>query len=201
VQATRSRIVPAAASGLVALVLVSALVVRTSQAAFVDTTSNTGNGFAAGDVNLDDDATTAMFSVSGLAPGDTVTRCIRVTYTGSVSSPTVRLYSGGYTDVPGPAAGSTGLSTYLSLSVEEGAGGTSADCSGFTAASTAVSGVTLAGFAAGRTDFATGAGAWEPATSPASRTYRFTVQLAEATPNAEQGAGVSNAAFVWEVQS
>lgn len=59
---------------------------------FTGTTSNTGNSFAAGSVILsDNDSNTAMLALSNAKPGDSDTSCIKVTYTGSLSS-TVRIY-------------------------------------------------------------------------------------------------------------
>ena len=52
-------------------------------AAFVDTTDNATNTFSAGDVVLDDDdAGSVLFNVANMAPGDSRTRCIAVSYTG-----------------------------------------------------------------------------------------------------------------------
>lgn len=83
------RLVAAVAS----LLLVSALIVRTTQAAFTDTTTNAGNDFASGSVSLSNDLTVPMFDVGAsgdsveagnLAPDDTVTNCIEVTYSGTI---------------------------------------------------------------------------------------------------------------------
>jgi hypothetical protein len=79
--------------------------------AFSGTTSNDGNSFAAGTVTLtDDDANAAMFAMSNLKPGDTASKCIVVTFTGSLPS-NVRLY--------GTTTG-TGLDQYLDLKVTRG---------------------------------------------------------------------------------
>ncbi len=190
-------------AGLVGLALVTALVTRASNAAFSATTDNTGNSFSAGTLTLtDDDSTTAMFSVAGMEPGDTQIECIQVTYTGTIGSPgAVKLYSGGLTDVPGSDPASDGLSDNLNVTVEEGTGGTSVSCAGFSSASTIVPTTTLASLDTTYTDYATGAGAWTPTGSPENRSYRFTVELDAATPNAEQGASTNSVAFVWEVRS
>jgi hypothetical protein len=158
-------------------------------------TSNSGISLAAGSVDLvDDDAGSAAFTVSNLIPGASVTRCIVVTYQGSIPTPgPVRVYSGGYTD-------SGDFSTYLNLTVEEGSGGTFAGCTGFIASSTIESG-TLANFGAIHTNYTNGAGIWDPAATPESRTYRITFQLASASPNSEQGQSVTGLTFTWEVQT
>ena len=190
---------------LAALAVVFVLVLRTSSAAFTATTDNDGNSFVAGDVVLsDDDATTqSLFTETAFAPGASVTECIAVTYDGTIPDPSaVRLYSGGFTDVAGPDPASSGLSDHLVLTVEEGTGATFGDCSGFVAGPTIVSGVTLAAFDTTRTDYASGAGVWDPSATGESVSYRFTVTLdATSTPNEEQGAGTSDIAFVWEVTS
>lgn len=188
--------------GLGALALVSLLVMRTSQAAFMATTENEGNSFTAGGVELTDDAASAMFNATDMAPGDTVTECIAVTYTGSIADPdAVRLYGGGYVQEPGPESGSEGIAGHLSLTVEEGTGGGFGSCAGFTSQATIVSGQTLASFNSAHTSYADGAGIWDPASTPEARTYRFTLQLDPDTPGTEQEAGVSGAVFVWEVRA
>ena len=170
-----------------ALVASSALVWHASDAAFKADTSNGTNNWAAGTVVLsDDDTGTALFNASNLKPGDTGAKCITVTYQGSVSA-LVKLY--------GTANGD--LAQYLDLTVEEGTGGSSSTCSGFSAASTVYTG-TLNGFASTHQSFATGAGNWSVPTPPASRTFRFSYSLADA--NAAQGRSAS-ATFTWEAQS
>ena len=53
--------------------------------AFSATTVNPGDSFAAGTVVIsDNDANAAMYTITGAKPNDVVTRCIRVTYTGSL---------------------------------------------------------------------------------------------------------------------
>jgi predicted ribosomally synthesized peptide with SipW-like signal peptide len=80
--------------------------------AFSSTTSNDSNDFATGSVTLtDNDSDAAMFNLSNAVPGDTVSKCIRVSYTGSLTS-SVRLY--------GSVAGGTGLNQYLDLKVTRG---------------------------------------------------------------------------------
>ncbi len=183
---------------LAALAVVSALVVNHSVAAFTANTDNTANQFNAGTVVLtDDDTGTAMFNVSNMAPGQTVERCIVVTYSGSIPDPTaVRLYSGGYTD-------SGTLAAQLDVTIQEGSGGSfgAGDCTGFTSAATIETGGTLVDFDTDHTDYATGAGTWDPSSTPASRTYRFAVTMNAAAPDSVQGDSVTNLGFTWEVQS
>ncbi len=171
------------------VLLTAAFIVTASIAAFSDTTDNSGNTWSAGTVILtDDDAGSAMFIVSDMAPLATVTECIVVTYSGSLLPADVNLYG---------VSGGTGLDVYLDVTVEEGSGGIFGNCAGFTPTSTIFTG-TLTSFAATHTNFATGAGAWNPAANPESRTYRFTVTLQD--NNLAQGLNAT-ATFTWEAQA
>jgi hypothetical protein len=123
-----------------------------------------------------------------------VTRCIRVTYTGSLPS-LVRLY----TITPVNAFGQ-----YVTLSVDKGNMPAAAfpGCAGFTSESNIFSG-TLSSFAASDVSFATGAGA-----NPGAQTqwnlndtlvYQFTLTMQD-NPLAVGGtSGVHN--FTWEAQN
>ncbi|MBM2615449.1 hypothetical protein JIG36_07705 [Actinoplanes sp. LDG1-06] len=94
--------------------------------AFAGSTSNPGNQYAAGSVILKDNAAgQSMFSVSALRPGTAPSRCVRVTYEGTLSAG-VKLF--------GATTGGTGLENYLMLSVTRGSGVTGAfpACTGFT---------------------------------------------------------------------
>ena len=180
-------------AGLISLLLVTLLVTRASNAAFTDTTENVGSSFSAGSIALvDDDSGSAMFTAGALAPGNTLQECITVTSQGTVADPAeVRLYSGGQTD--------GGLATHLDVTIEEGTGGSSAACGAFSPSSTIYTG-TLAAFDTTHSSYGTGAGVWDPSSTPDSITYRFTVTLGNDTPNSAQGADAV-AAFTWEVQS
>ncbi len=179
-----------------ALTVSSFLVMHSSQSAFTATTQNSANAFAAGTVTLaDDDSATAMFTVTNMKPGDTSVDCIAVTYQGTIADPAgVKLYSGGYTD-------SGNFADYLKVTVEEGTGGAFGSCGGFSAENTIVNSVVLSTFDTTYTNYATGAGLWDPSGTPESKTYRFTIELDNGTPDAEQGESVSALAFTWEVQS
>lgn len=195
----KERVVPVIAwvfAFLASLAAVSVLVVMKSVAAFTDTTDNTGNTFSAGTVDLvDDDLAAVMFNVTGLAPGQSVTDCITVTYQGTVADPSgVKIYSGGYTD-------SGNLDTYLNLTIDEGTGGSFGNCTGFGSENTIESGGSLSDFDTTHTNYGNGAGVWDPATTPESKTYQITVELDAAVPDAEQGESVSAMTLTWEVQS
>lgn len=186
-------------AALAGLALVVALVARTSSAAFTATTANDGNSFDVGAIALtDDDGATALFSVSNLKPGDSVTRCITVTYTGDFATTdltNVVLYaSGAFTDA-GTIAGS------FNLDVDLGTGATDAACTSFSETSADIVAETLATFEA-RTGFATAASTtWNPSASPESRSFRVTVGLDSGASDAVQGQTLSNVGFTWELQT
>ena len=173
-----------------AVLLTGAFIVTASIAAFSDTTDNPGNNWSTGTVILKDDdgGSTALFTVTNMAPLDVVTNCIVVTYEGTLLPADVVLY--------GVSAG-TGLDAYLDLTVDEGSGGSFGDCSSFSFTSNIFTG-TLTSFAATHTNFGNGAGVWDPAANPESRTYRFVVTLQD--NNAAQGLNAT-ATFTWEAQN
>ena len=189
-------------------ILISAAVLGTVAAvagfatfsAFTSTTSNSGNSFAAGTVYIsDNDSGSAMYSVSNQKPGESVQKCIKVTYTGSLDS-TVKLYAS--------SVGAVGQ--YINLLVETGSGSpTFPGCTGFAAdASPTLYDGTLKGFADTYTTFSNGL-----ADNPASATkwvandavvYRFTLTLQD--NNAANGAGsgalsTGSHSFTWEAQN
>jgi len=155
--------------------------------AFSATTTNPGNSFAAGSVSLsDNDADTALYNVSGRKPGDTVTRCVRVTYSGTLPA-TVKLYRG---------ALSGSLGSYLDLGIAKGTG-SQADCGDFQAG-TSVHGSTLAAVPStwdtglALTD-QTGSAVWDQNDAV---TYRFTITLRD--DNDANGKSTGAHAFTWE---
>jgi predicted ribosomally synthesized peptide with SipW-like signal peptide len=188
------------ALSLLTLVLLGAAIAATI-AAFNSTTENSGNSFSAGSVILsDNDADTAMLSLSGAKPGDSDTSCIRVSYTGTLAA-TVRLY--------GTTSG-TGLDQYLTLTVTRGttSGSPTFDsCSAFTADATNYLGSgagviytgTLQGFAdsyaAGIVDPTSGSP--ESWTNGESHDYKFVVSLND--NNSAQGLNATQT-FTWEAR-
>jgi Camelysin metallo-endopeptidase len=185
-------------SGIVAIV--AALGAFATFSAFSSTTANSGNSFSAGTVYLsDNDAGSALYSVTNKKPGDTAQGCIKITYTGSLPS-TVKLYT---------TSSIGSLGQYLDLTVEKGTQSgspTFPGCTGFTAESTVFTD-TLANFASTRTSFSNGVSAF-----PGSQTewdqndtlvYRFTLTLQD---NASANGGASalstgSHAFTWEAQN
>lgn len=107
--------------------------------AFSATTSNAGNSFAAGTVDLsDNDASSFLYQVTNQKPGVATTKCIKVTYTGTLDA-SVKLYAS--------AVGVVGQ--YIDMTVTPGTGSpTFPGCTGFTAdAGGALYTGTLKGFA------------------------------------------------------
>jgi predicted ribosomally synthesized peptide with SipW-like signal peptide len=180
---------------LLVIGVVAAIVGAGTFSAFSSQTSNSGNSFAAGTVVIsDNDAGSYMYSVSNRKPGDTVTQCITVTYSGSLPAD-VRLYT---------TSSINAFGQYVNLTVDKGTatGATFPGCGTFTSEATVYSG-TLSNFASTRNSYANGAGAY-----PGSQTqwnqndtlvYRFTLTLQDDN-NANGGASGSHS-FTWEARN
>ena len=175
----------------VGLLVMSLFVVTGSRAAFTASTNNGSNTFTAGTVTLsDDDSGSVMFNLTGMKPGDTATKCVNVTYTGSLAAD-VKLYG---------TVGGTGLATYLDTTIDVGTGadgGASTSCNNFAPESN-LHNDTLAAFGAARTNYGNGAGGFTGATNPSTKSYRVTVTLQD--NNLAQGKTAS-VAFTWEAQN
>jgi len=190
----RRRRVAAGSAVLVGLLLSGVLIMSRTQAAFTGTTANPASSWQAGTVVLgDDDSGAALFSATGLLPGDTASKCIKVSYTGNLTS-TVKLYV---------TSSSGSLAPYVDLVVEQGTGGGNTGtyaggCGGFSG-TTLYSG-TVAGFATASSTFATGVGTFAPSSSGSFEVYKFTYTLDAATPSAQQ-AQSATATFQWEAQA
>lgn len=170
--------------------------------AFSSTTSNAGNSFAAGTVTIgDNDAGAAMYSLTGAKPGDSVSRCIRVAYGGTLASD-VRLYTASTIGALGP---------YVNLTITAGSQASPSfpSCSGFTPdAGGALFSGTLADFAGTHSGWANGLGdspegdtKWE---SGDAVVYRFTLTLADDNAaNGGDGGAVTTGshAFTWEARN
>ena len=158
--------------------------------AFSDTTSNSGNSFAAGSVSIGNNATTQLYSVSNGKPGTASTnRCIKITYSGSLPA-TVKVYRG---------TTSGTLGTYIDLTVTKGTG-SQEDCSDFVAG-TAVYNSTLGSFA---TDWTGGLALTNAANSAAwsngdAVTYRFSATIQD--NNSAKGLNTGSHAFTWEARN
>lgn len=175
-----------AAALLAGALLASGLVMQRTAALFGASTGNPANAFGTGTVSLgDDDSGAALFSANSLVAGATATRCIVVTYGGSVGA-SVRFY------VPS-ATGS--LASALDMVVEEGTGGSASTCSGFSG--TQLFSGTLAALAATATNFGTGLGTFAPTGTGQSRTYRITYTVQAGAPTG----ATATAILQWEAQS
>ncbi|MGH3265710.1 MAG: hypothetical protein ACRDNS_27375 [Trebonia sp.] len=184
---------------------------QASYAAFTATTTNPANSWAAGSVSLADSqggdssgaVGTALFSAAGLTPGSTGTKCIKVTYNGTVD---LSAGTGGVkfyvktADLTG-----TGLGTYLRLSVDEGTVGANADCSDFGGTITnlynpgdATDTSTLADFTANHNTWANGVSSWQPTAAAQFRTYRIKWTLLD---NSAAEGLTATATFSWEADS
>ena len=184
------RWVAAIGSVLAGLLGVATLVGHSTESAFSSKTNNPSNSWASGSVVIsDDDTGSAMFSAAGLYPGATGSRCITVSYTGTLAS-SVKVYATAVTD---PAS----VAQYLDLTIIEGTGGGYGSCAGFSAGPTIYTG-TLAGFDL-KTSFGAAVGSWSPG-SAATRTYRLDYTLNAATPANKQGSTTA-VTFQWESQA
>jgi predicted ribosomally synthesized peptide with SipW-like signal peptide len=176
--------------------------------AFSSTTSNDSNDFATGSVTLtDNDSGAAMFDISDAVPGNTQSKCIRVSYSGSLGS-TVRLY--------GSVTGGNGLNQYLDLKVTRGTfpGAPPANmaCTGFSADSVTYSGGNGAGangvmfdarMNAYPTTWASGivdapGGTAEVWTNPTAHVYKLDVTVAD---DNNAAAKTHQQTFTWEAQN
>jgi hypothetical protein len=168
---------------------------------FSATTQNAGNEISTGIVALtDNDNGSAMFNVTNAKPGDTWTRCIKVTYGGTLPAD-VHLYLKNTTGALGP---------HLSMTMYQGsqASSTFPDCTGFTPdASAGGTGLVYAGPATSDVDGTYEAGlplvpfgqaSWNAATS---QVYKFTMTLNTNTPDAMQGSTTGSMTVVWEARN
>lgn len=174
-----------------AFLVVGLTVVGATRAAFSDTTDNASNTFSAGTVAItDDDTGSAMFSVSNMKPGDSSTECIEVSYDGTIVPADVNLYtaSGGLTG--------TNLDDYLTLTINQGTGGSFGNCTGFSGSQIYTG--TMDSWASTYTDFASGAGTWAPVATSEVQVYQFVVTLQD--NNAAQGLNAT-ITFTWEAQN
>lgn len=170
--------------------------------AFSATTQNAGNEISTGTVAFsDNDAGSALYTVTNAKPGTTVVKCIKTTYTGTLPA-AVRLHT---TTTAGA------LAQYVDLKITQGTQSTSSfpDCAGFSPSSGASAGVlfdgTLAAFEArpkGYTNgFATAPGVqtvWNPGDSVV---YKVEATLQTTTPESGQGSTTGSHDFVWEARN
>ena len=188
--------VAAIAAGPIAVVAAGALVFQGSYSAFENETRNAGNTWGAGTVSLtNDSAGVAAFSVSGMIPGQTGSKCIVVTAAATVPS-VVKFYLINPTETPT----SGNLEGYVNLKVEEGTGGSFSSCTGFTASSTIIADQTLYAAATTYDSWAHAAGGGWTGVTTGTKTYKFTWTMSATPPQSVQGQhfGID---FEWEMQN
>jgi len=172
-----------------ACILAAVTAVTETRGAFVGTTANGGSSAAAGTVSLiDDDLGSALLSVTNLKPLDVLTKCITVTYQGTITPAVVKLYG---------AAGGSGLGSYLTTVVDMGTGGQFGDCTGFVSQSTLFS-CALSTLTSTNTNYSNGLTAFTAAASPTTKTFRFIFTVLD--NNLAQGLNVTPT-FTWEAQN
>jgi hypothetical protein len=167
--------------------------------AFSATTSNAGNTITAGTVAIaDNDAGAAMYSIAAAKPGESVSKCIKVTYTGSLDAD-VRIYT---TSTIGS------LGQYVDLTITPGTQATSTfpSCTGFTAdASGALYTGTLQNFGSTKNSYATGVvdnpGSGTKWAANESVVYQVTATLQSSAPDTAQGLTTGSHAFTWEARN
>lgn len=145
----------------------------------------------------DDDAGSARFQVESMTPGDTQTKCIRVTSTASVPGQ-VRGYA------VNPVTSPQGLEDHIDVTVRYGNGGGFASCDGFVSEGTSIPGLSLTQLATFNS-YDSAVGGWDVGAGTEHRTYEITwafdtTGLSQAEIDGLQGArtGID---FQWELQS
>jgi hypothetical protein len=167
--------------------------------AFSATTTNAGNTITAGTVAIaDNDAGAAMYSITNAKPGESVSKCIKVTYTGSLDAD-VHIYT---TSTIGA------LGQYVDLTITPGTQTTPTfpSCTGFVADSGgALYTGTLANFATTKNSYANGVvdfpGTGTKWATNESVIYQVTATLQSSAPEAAQGATTGAHTFTWEARN
>ena len=167
--------------------------------AFSATTTNAGNTITAGTVAIaDNDAGAAMYSIPNAKPGESVSKCIKVTYTGSLDAD-VRIYT---TSTIGS------LGQYVDLTITPGTQTTPSfpSCTGFTADSGgALYTGTLQNFGSAKNSYATGVvdypGSGTKWTANESVVYQVTATLQSSAPDTAQGLTTGSHTFTWEARN
>lgn len=193
----RTRRVATIAAGPVAILVAGLLVWQGSVSAFTAQTQNVGSNWSTGSVTLsDDDAGAAAFQITNATPGQTGSKCIKVTSTSTVPG-IVKIYVA--------RLGAQGLENNITISTAIGSGGSFASCSGFVPTTT-LPVMSLSAAAATISSYATGVLPWTTTgVAGESKTFQVTwtfdtTGLSQAAIDALQGKSVS-ADVVWELQT
>ena len=167
--------------------------------AFSDTTSNDNNTITAGNVTIgDNDSGSAAYSLSAAKPGDSASKCIKVTYSGNLAA-SVKLYRSAF-------SGSTGLESDVDLTITKGTGNNT-DCSDFTPAASGSSiyaTAALSSFSA--TSWSNGialtnAGGSATWSQNDAVTYKIAGTLRSTAASTDQGLTTGTHSFTWEAQN
>jgi hypothetical protein len=168
--------------------------------AFTSTTQNPGNGITAGTVTIgDNDGGSALYDVSNAKPGSTVTKCITVTYSGSLDAD-VKLYT---SDPIGS------LGQYVDLTIQPGSfpGAPPANmaCTGFSPDGAAIFDGTLQSFSASHGGYAGGLvdnpGSATKWAQNDKVTYQVTTTLQASAPNSAQNTTTNGHSLTWEARN
>jgi hypothetical protein len=187
--------------GIVLALLVStAIVWQSSHANFTSKTVNPGNSFSAGSVLVTDNKNgTALFSLTGLRPGDSGDQCIQVTYQGTLTGATINFYVDNYAD--NSTAGAWGTAIKLTVTT----GGGTCPVGSITGASTPIVDKTLP-FLNTTYDYPAGSSmyAWNNPATNAIRPYNIHYQVLATL--ADDGTGgiqgkTASLDLVWEAVS
>lgn len=168
--------------------------------AFSSTTTNAGNTITAGTVAIaDNDAGAAMYSITNAKPGESVSKCIKVTYTGSLDAD-VHIYTTS-------AIGSLGQYVDLTITPGTQSSSTFPSCTGFVADSGgAVYTGTLQNFGSAKGSYATGVVDYPGTVATKwvtndSVVYQVTATLQSSAPDAAQGLTTGAHTFTWEARN
>lgn len=204
----------------VSLVATGLFVTASSYSVFSSSVTTPGNSWQAASISLTDDSSaSAAFTVTGAYPSSaspvtnrtTGSRCITVTYTGTVPV-SVKMYAANPSNTAGGQAGAVAPATDIDVTITTGTGGTNSGggCTGFTAggATGNVYSGTLLTYQ-GKTTYALPASSytWSPSSNGSlvykiDWTFRDNGAPSSATTgdNRYQG-GSAGVDFVWEAQN
>jgi hypothetical protein len=167
--------------------------------AFSSTTSSASNQFASGTVTLgDNDLGASLFSLTNAKPGESVSKCIKVTYTGSLDAD-VRFFTTSTIGALGP---------YVELTITPGSQTSPSfpSCTGFVADSGgALYSGTLAAFGSTKNSYANGVVDY-PGTATKWQTndsvvYQVTATLQSSAPDSAQGQTTGSDTLTWEAHN
>jgi hypothetical protein len=180
---------------VVGVVLSNTVVWRASYSLYSVTKTNVGNTFATRTVDLSNDGTSPLFSMTGIVLGQTDNRCIKIS-SDTVLPTTVKLYTAIGT------APANDISQYVNIKIEKGTGGTFASCGSFSPATTPFN-AALNTLTATYTNFGNGLGPWSltGASLPETLSYRITWTFSASAPGTTQSGSVPSVTFTWEART